>query len=633
MDDPLRRSTENWKLVHPKHKQADTDLSDAGLSADKRKKVGEKRGPWIAPVSSSESSFFAPSSDPPVRFFPAICPPFSSDHARRTRMANTTTFSAVLLAATLSYTLYRRLTKPTPPAPLPPGPKPLPILGNITDLTAKELWLLAERWAKQYGPVTYLHVFGQGLVFLNTPEVAFDLLDKRGAIYSDKPRLVMVGELYVCLIFALRSESYRISCGCDNMVAFTPYGDQSRRQRRLMQAALGSSSIKHYHPLLELETKPFLRGLLEDPSKFQDHLRRYAGGLTLLVIYGHHVKSTDDAFLKLAEECVSLLANRIASGGGIWPVDIFPSLKHLPDWFPGAGFKRNAAMWKKKMEEFVDEPYAFVLDERRKGTAKASFVSTVLDAKHDKEKEPDAELDFDLRWTANSMYSGRSDSLSLAILTVTTISHFILAMVQYPAVLKRAQAEIDAVIGHDRLPVIEDRASLPYCDAVFTESLRWSVPVPLSLPHRLMEDDVYDGIFIPEGSLVRQFALFILTILRDESLFPDPHAFNPDRYLEPAVDEATERRRDPRAYIFGFGRRRCPGAYLVESSAWLLAVSMIAMLDISKAVDEHGVEVEPEVVFDNSIFRIPNPFKLAVKPRSEGVLRLLAQEAGECVKG
>ena len=39
-------------------------------------------------------------------------------------------------------------------------------------------------------------------------------------------------------------------------------------------------------------------------------------------------------------------------------------MKHLPDWFPGAGFKRNARIWKKKMEEFVDEPYAFVLNER-----------------------------------------------------------------------------------------------------------------------------------------------------------------------------------------------------------------------------------------------------------------------------
>ncbi|KAF8552662.1 cytochrome P450 [Imleria badia] len=518
-------------------------------------------------------------------------------------MALTNMLPAALLAATvtISYALYRRFTTPKPSAPLPPGPKPVPVLGNVANLTSKELWLSAEQWAKQYGPITYLHIVGQGLVFLNTPEAVLELMEKRGAIYSDKPHLVMLGEL----------------CGCERMVAFTPYGDQSRRQRRLMQAAFGASNIKRYHPLLELETKPFLKGLLEDPSKFQDHLRRYAGGLTLLVVYGHHVKSTDDAFLKLAEDCVSLLANRIAAGGGIWPVDIFPALKHLPDWFPGAGFKRNAAIWKKQIEEFVDEPFAFVLNERRKGSAKASFVSTVLDEMQDKDKGLDTQQDFDLRWTANSMYAGSVDT------TMTTISHFILAMVQHPLVLKRAQAEIDAVVGQNRLPALEDRPSLPYCNAVFTETLRWSAPVPLGLPHRLMEDDVYNGTFIPKGSLV--FAN-IWTILRDETLFPNPHAFNPDRYLVPAVDEATERRRDPRAYIFGFGRRRCPGMHLVESSAWLLTASMIATLDFGKALDEYGVEIEPEVVFNNSIFRMPDPFKLAVKPRSEAVLRMLAEE-------
>ncbi|KAG8221648.1 cytochrome P450 [Butyriboletus roseoflavus] len=517
-------------------------------------------------------------------------------------MATTTMFSAMLLVATLCYALYRYLTKPKSPAPLPPGPKPLLILGNIADLATKELWVSAERWGQQYGDITYLHVFGQGIVFLNTPEVVFNLLEKRGSIYSDKPRLVMLGDL----------------CGCKNMVAFTPYSDQSRRQRKLMQAALGSSSVKRYLPLLVLETKPFLRGLLEDPLRFQDHLRRYVGGLTLLVVYGYHVQSTDDVFLKLADECMSLLANRIGSGGGIWPVDVIPSLKYLPDWFPGAGFKRNAAIWKQKIDEFVNEPFKFVLDERRKGTAKASFVSTVLDGHHNKEKNLDAQQNFDLRWTANSMYAGSTDTM------VTTLTHFFLAMVQYPAVLKRAQAEIDAVIGQDRLPLFEDRESLPYCNAVFTESLRWSVPVPLSLPHRLMEDDVCDGALIPKGSLV--FAN-IWSILRDENLFPDPHAFNPDRYLEPAADEATERRRDPRTYVFGFGRRRCPGVHLVEASAWLLTVSMIATLDIGKAVDEHGVEVEPEVVYDNSILRLPNPFKLAVRSRSEAVLRSLTQDA------
>lgn len=102
-------------------------------------------------------------------------------------------------------------------------------------------------------------------------------------------------------------------------------------------------------------------------------------------------------------------------------------------------------------------------------------------------------------------------------------SLFILAMVQNPRVLKKAQAEIDSVVGAKRLPLFRDRASLPYVDAIMSETFRWGCPVPLSrfymllyfsssdevffvigIPHRLMEDDVYEGKLIPKGSLVSQ---------------------------------------------------------------------------------------------------------------------------------
>ena len=91
-----------------------------------------------------------------------------------------------------------------------------------------------------------------------------------------------------------------------------------------MQSALGAPSIKRYHPLIELETRPFIRRLVADPTHYVDHIRRYTGGLTLFVVYGHQVQSNDDHFLRLAEECVDLLSNHISSGGGIWPVDVFP---------------------------------------------------------------------------------------------------------------------------------------------------------------------------------------------------------------------------------------------------------------------------------------------------------------------
>lgn len=95
----------------------------------------------------------------------------------------------------------------------------------------------------------------------------------------------------------------------------------------MMQRALGPTAISKYHSLLEMETPLFLKRLLENPNDYSTPIKRYAGGVTLLVTYGYQVKSDDDAFLQLAEDCVDLLANKIASGVGIWPVDIFPACK------------------------------------------------------------------------------------------------------------------------------------------------------------------------------------------------------------------------------------------------------------------------------------------------------------------
>ena len=121
----------------------------------------------------------------------------------------------------------------------------------------------------------------------------------------------------------------------------------------------------------------------------------------------------------------------------------------------------------------------------------------------------------------------------------------------------------------------------------------------LGLPHRVMQDDVYVDRFIPKGSLV--FAN-IWAMLRDPDIFPEPERFDPERYLE-KVDDETARRRDPRAFVFGFGRRRCPGAHLVESSVWLMLATMLAMLDIQKPRDKNGKEIDPDVKFENSVFR------------------------------
>ena len=127
---------------------------------------------------------------------------------------------------------------------------------------------------------------------------------------------------------------------------------------------------------------------------------------------------------------------------------------------------------------------------------------------------------------------------------------FFLAMVLNPEVMRKAQEELDRVVGKGRLPEFSDRGDLPYIDAVVKELLRWNPPIPLGSPRRVTQDDVYRGYFIPAGATVIEN---IWAIFRDPELYPDPEAFNPDRFFKDGeIDPSVS---DPIDTVFGAARR------------------------------------------------------------------------------
>jgi len=127
---------------------------------------------------------------------------------------------------------------------------------------------------------------------------------------------------------------------------------------------------------------------------------------------------------------------------------------------------------------------------------------------------------------------------------------FLLAMARNPKVLKKAQDELDRVVGKDRLPDFSDRENLPYINAIIKEVLRWAPPLPISLPKRVTQDDVYRGYFIPAGATVVEN---VWAICRDPNIYPDPETFNPDRFLKDGKIDPTVF--NPEERVFGAGRR------------------------------------------------------------------------------
>ncbi|KAJ3503780.1 hypothetical protein NLJ89_g8281 [Agrocybe chaxingu] len=435
----------------------------------------------------------------------------------------------------------------------------------MVDITSKELWLRVDEWAKKYGPLVRLSVFGQNMIFVNDADVACELFDRRGAIYSGKPR-----------------------CGCENMIFFTTYNERHKRHRKLMQATLGPRNIAGYHKQLEAGSISLIRSLVSDPSNYNRHFRRYAGGLILSTVYGYTPSSSNDPFLLLGERSMSLLSNEMGAGIGLWPVDVFPILKHIPTWFPGASFKRNAVKWKLKISEFADRPFAFAKERLKRDTSMPSFCSSLLS-----EENVSPEREADIKWTANSMYTASADP------TIAILSNLILAMLLHPQPFEIAKKEMEEVVGTERLPSFEDRDALPYLECLFLEALRWGSPVPLNLPHLVEKEDVYEGMTIPKGSFI---IANLWSMLHDEFRYPDPYSFKPERFMN-ISDPETKRKLDPRTFVFAFGRRRCPGVDLANASLWLTLAAMVATIDVSKARNPDGSVIEPKTEYDDTFFR------------------------------
>ncbi|KAG2141325.1 cytochrome P450 [Suillus clintonianus] len=500
------------------------------------------------------------------------------------------TWLDLCLAGVAVYLVKQGLNKN--PAPYPPGPRGLPLIGNIQDMPRIKPWLTFTEWGKKYGPISHVEILGQHIIVLNSVKSAMDMLDKKGTVYSDRPVLPMGGEL----------------CGWKHSLGLLPYGDHFRQYRKNIHHIMGNrAALDVYHPVEEIETHRFLKRVFAKPEKLQDHVRHTAGAIILRISHGYEVKEKNDPFIDLADRAMDQFSR--ATAPGAFMVDIMPLLAKVPEWFPGVGFKRLAREWHQTLEEMVDAPYKFVQDQMDVGIAPKSFTSNLLEG-----RTLSVEEDHMVKWSAASLYSGGADT------TVSAIYSIFLAMTLFPHVQKKAQAEIDAVVGTDRLPSFADRDSLPYIEALVKEVLRWNVVGPTAIPHRVTEDDIHDGYYIPKGSLVIPNIWFMLN---DPQTFADPSQFNPERFLD---NDGKDPEPEPRTICFGFGRRICPGLHLADASVWISTVMSLAVFDISKVV-ENGVEITPEVDPTSGTVSHPKPFKCSIKPRSAKAAALIQQDA------
>ncbi|KAI0824640.1 cytochrome P450 [Trametes gibbosa] len=513
--------------------------------------------------------------------------------------------TAMLIAlAAISSIVYRSLQKRRY-GPLPPGPPGYPLIGNLFDMPTAYHWLTFAEWGQRWGiftvyPLMLLwlkHPFlgdivsvsflGQPMVVLNSPEDAADLLEKKSAIYSSRAPVPVAGEMI----------------GWTRAMILAPYGDRLREMRRMAAQVLASrQSVARFHPLLESETRAFLVKLRRGADSLVNDLHTLSTSAIATITYGYKVQGDDDVIVQLVDKSMKEFSE--ASTPGAYLADTFPFLRFIPSWLPGTQWKRKVAEQAETFERMIDLPFEWTKAQIKAGVALPSFTSELLETNAGKNNE---DL---IKMAAVALYAGSTDT------TVAVLSTFFLAMSCFPEAQRKAQAEIDAVIGNDRLPTIEDRERLPYLNALVLEVLRWIPVAPIGFPHQLTEDDFHRGYFLPKGTIVMAN---VWRFLHDPETYADPITFNPDRFI---ATKGREPERDPRDFCFGFGRRRCPGVFFAEASVVAASSMVLAIYNISKATED-GRVVEPSKEGVGSLISHPRPFKCTVTVRSDKARALL----------
>ncbi|KAG6327363.1 hypothetical protein ID866_11726 [Astraeus odoratus] len=348
----------------------------------------------------------------------------------------------------------------------------------------EKAWLKLLEVNRKYGDIASWNLFGYNIIIIGTAKIAEDLLDKRSMNYADRPRSVMSGEL----------------SGWGKIMLLSNYNDWFRTHRRWIAQEIGGYGLtKKFHGLIEYETRRYLRCVLHEPERTQAHVRKNLTSIILRITYGYKTIDGDDPLVDLAHVANSQLS--LSTAPGVYYVDFVPLLKYIPSWLPGAGFKRKSNEYAAVIRDLVEIPYNWVKAELAAGAALPSFAVNLLSKEDLTEEHEDS-----VKWASATLYQGKPQAIRVVTTNLVPQANsvaygFYLAMTLYPHVMKKAQAELDAVVGTNRLPTFADRSSLPYLEALFTELLRWHCPAPMS-----------------------------------EN--PEP---------------------DPRNACFGFGRRRCPG--------------------------------------------------------------------------
>ncbi|KAK7032180.1 hypothetical protein VNI00_013354 [Paramarasmius palmivorus] len=484
---------------------------------------------------------------------------------------------------------------------LPPGPPTIPVLGNLHLFPSKSPQVKFTEWSHEYGDIYSLKISSGTAVVINSMEVAKELMDRRSAITADRPKHHMVN---------------RVTDGLN--LAHAQYSDTWRLLRKAVHTILTPKAVENHLPIQRAEATQVLYDFLTTPENFFKHIGRYSNSAIMSVLFGkrcpRYETPESTAFFESME-----VWNRCLSPGAVPPVDLLPFLDYIPSrwaWWKGLALETR---------EKQHKLYFGLLDECEQRVARGEENGSYMEGVLVEQKEMGLTREM-VGYLGGVLLEAGSDTTS------SFLKYLIIALIAFPRVQRKAQEEIDRVVGHERIPTLQDIENLPYIRALIKEVIRIRPVVPL-VPHGTLADMEYRGFMIPKGTMI-----FVNTygIYHNPEHFDNPETFDPERYVlhEYGIKEGV----DPNTFrdniAFGYGRRSCPGIHLAENSINLNTMNFIWAFNFELAKDNAGNEIKVDLDHYEKGGLLPNPlpFQCQIIPRNESVPNVVKREFKEATE-
>uniref|UniRef100_A0A3Q4MKE6 Cytochrome P450 2K1-like n=1 Tax=Neolamprologus brichardi TaxID=32507 RepID=A0A3Q4MKE6_NEOBR len=461
----------------------------------------------------------------------------------------------------------------------PPGPRPLPVLGNLLQLDLKGPYKTLLELSKKYGSVFTVYLGPKKVVVLAGYKTVKQALVDYDDVFGDRSPTKLAHEL--------TKEHGVLWSNGDSWREMRRFALTKLRDFGMGKRACEDKIIEECQHLIEVFKK--FKGEAFDTTQ---SINCAVSNIICSIVYGSRFEYNDPEFTSLVDRTNRLI--RLSGSPSIQMYEMFPSiLKWTAD--RNEGFKLVAA---NKMQNlaFFRRLKETLNPQMCRGIVDAFLVLTLLLNVYVQESGITKSHfhDENLLITAMNLFAAGTETTS------TTLRWGLLLMAKYPKIQDEVQEELRRVIG-DRQVQVADRKNLPFTDAVIHEIQRLSSIIPTALPHKTTRDITFQGHFIEKGTTV--FPL-LTSVLHDPSEWERPHSFYPAHFLD---KEKKFVKRD--AFIpFSAGRRICLGESLARMELFLFFTTLLQHFRFTPApgVSEDELDLTPVV----SITLSPSLYKL-----------------------